>query len=269
MPESAPYQMRVPHSGTCGTVTLNGGTIGTVDPAEQARIEKSLRERLATPKYPAIFYLPQAFEVHSHEPVVAAPKGTARCSSVARSERGLGGSRAGWGGAVREPVSCALAAGHVGPHKGVSLPISMSKMQSHWEWSDSPAVGSKGAGVPEDAAEMGPVAIATFSGRVFDGTNQGVPGMLPPSLPIAELWRHAGLRYRVGFLVSAVSLAALMVFLWLFLSEPRWPFAAAMGVALVISTLAAVQAGEAMGSYQRRLKALGGDTPVSKTLLGD
>ena len=156
-----------------------------MDPAEQARIEKSLRERLATPRYPAIFYLPQALEVHSREPVAATPKGTTRCSSVARSERGLSGTRAGWGGAVREPVSCALEAGHAGPHKGVSLQISMSKMQSRWEWSDSPAVGSKGAGVPEDAAEMGPAAIATFSGRVFDGTNQGVQGMVPPSgLPL-------------------------------------------------------------------------------------
>lgn len=72
----------------------NGGTIGYVDQGEQARIEKSLRDRLAKPKYPAIFYLPQAFEVHSPETVVAPHTGTARCPSVARSERGIGGSRA-------------------------------------------------------------------------------------------------------------------------------------------------------------------------------
>ena len=245
----------------------NGGTIGTVDSAEQVRIEKSLRERLAKPKYPAIFYLPQAFEVHSSEPVAVTPKGTSRCSSVARSERGLSGSRAGWGGAVREPVSCALEAGHAGPHKGVSLLISMSKKQSHWEWSDSRAVGSGAAGVPEDAAEMGPAAIASFAGRVFDGTNEGVQGMIPPSgLPLAELWRHAGLRFRVGFVVCSVSLVTAMVFLWMFLSQPRWQFAAAMGAAFVIFTFAAVQAGAAMARYQQRLKALGSDTSTSKTL---
>ena len=248
----------------------NGGTIGAVDPAEQARIEKSLRERMATPKYPAIFYLPQALEVHSLEPVAATPKGTIRCSSVARSERALGGSRAGWGGAAREPVSCALEAGHAGPHKGVSLPISMSKMQSHWEWSDSPEVGTQDADVPEDAAEMGPAAIASFAGRVFDGANQGVQGLIPPSgLPMAELWRHAGLRFRVGILVSAVCLVTVMVFLWLFLGQPRWQFAAAMGVAFVIFMIAAVQTADVVGRYQRRLKAPVSDNPVSKTLSGD
>lgn len=157
-----------------------------MDLGEQARIEKSLRDRLATPKYPAIFYLPQAFEVHSAEAVVAPPTGTDRCPSVARSERALGGNRAGWGGAVRAPVSCALVADHGGPHKGVSLPTSTSKMHTHWEWSDSPEAGSGGSGVPEDAATMGPAAIATFSGRVFDNTNQGVQGLVPPSLPMAD-----------------------------------------------------------------------------------
>jgi len=172
---------------------------------EQARIEKSLRERLATPKYPAIFSLPQAFEVHSPDTVVAPPTGTARCPSVVRSERGLGGSRAGWGGAVREPVSCALAPGHGGHHKGVSFPISLSKMHTHWEWSDSPKSGSRGSGVPEDAAVMGPTAIASFSGRVVDNTNQGVQGLVPPSLPVADLWRHAGPRFRIGIVGVAVS----------------------------------------------------------------
>jgi hypothetical protein len=66
-----------------------------MDSAEQARIEQTLRKRLGTPKYPAIFYLPQAFEVHSPEVIEAPPAGTTRCPSVARSERGLGGSRAG------------------------------------------------------------------------------------------------------------------------------------------------------------------------------
>ena len=51
----------------------------------------------------------------------------------------------------------------------------MSKTHSHWEWSDDPEPDSDRAGVPEDAAEMGPAAIASFSGRVFDGSNEGVP----------------------------------------------------------------------------------------------
>ncbi len=247
----------------------NGGTIGAVDSAEQARIEKSLRKKLATPKYPAIFYLPQAFEVHSHESVAAPPTGSTRCSSVARSERGISGTRAGWGGAVREPVSCALEKGHAGPHKGRSFPFSASKMQSHWEWSEPPAVGSKGDGIPEDAAELGPAAIASFSGRVFDGTNQGVQGVLPPSLPMAELWRHAGLRFRIEILVGAVSIVAATALLMLFLSHPRWQIAAAMGAAFVIFAVASVRSGEAMGQYQQRLKALSGDTSASKTLLED
>ena len=142
-------------------------------------------------------------------------------------------------------------------------------MQSHWEWSDFPTVGSKDASIPEDAAEMGPAAIASFSGRVFDGTNQGVPALLPPSLPVAELWRQAGPRFRVAFLVSTVSLVTLMVSLWLFLYQQRWQFAAAMGVALITLTFAGVQAGQAVGSYHRRLQALGGDAPASKTQLGD
>jgi hypothetical protein len=247
----------------------NGGKIGTVDSAEQARIEKSLRKKLATPKYPDIFYLAQAFKVHSHESVAAPPTGTTRCSSVARSERGISGTRAGWGGAIREPVSCALEEGHSGSHKGVSFPFSASKMQSHWEWSDPPVIGSKGADVPEDAAEMGRAAIATFSGRVFDGTNQGVQGMLPPSFPMAELWRHAGVRFRIDILVGAVSIVAATVLVMAFLSQPRWQVAAAMGAAFVIFVVAGVQAGEAMGRYQQRLKALGGEILASKPPLGD
>jgi len=240
--------------------------LDTVDPAEQARIEKDLRERLAKPRYPAIFYLPQAFEVHTLEPVPATPKGTPRCTSVARSERDLDGNRAGWAGVVREPVSCALELGHAGPHKAASFPLSLSKMQAHWEWGDSPAVGSGGAGVPEDASEMGPAAIASFSGRVFDGNNQGLPGMSPsPGPPLAELWRHAGFRFRAGSLGLALSLVAGMVFMWLFLDDLRWQFIAACGVAVVIAVYASVQAGQAAGNYQRLLQTPGGHTPVSET----
>ena len=158
---------------------------------------------------------------------------------------------------MRDPVSCALPAGHGGPHKGVSLPTSMSKMHTHWEWSESPEIGSGGSGVPEDAAVMGPVAIASFSGRVFDNMNEGVQGLLPPSLPMAEFWRHAGIRFRIGIVGGAVSLVVATIFLWLFIGQPRWQFAVAIGVSYVFFTVALVQAGRAIRSYQDRIKGLG------------
>jgi hypothetical protein len=86
---------------------------------------------------------------------------------------------------------------------------------------------------------------------------------------MAELWKHAGLRFRVGIVASAVCFGIMLVSLWLFLNQQRWQFAAAIGVALVGLTLAGVQAGEAMGRYQRRLKALGGNTPLTKNLPGN
>jgi hypothetical protein len=243
---------------------------GHVDDAEQARIEKDLRMRLAKPKYPAIFYLSQAYEVHSPEPVPAAPMGTTRCTSVARSERDLGGNRAGWAGVVREPVSCALEAGHSGPHKTASFPISMSKVQSHWEWSDPPVVGPGYDGVPEDAIEMGPAAIASFSGRLFDGNNQGLPWTDASSRPpFAELWRHAGFRFRAGIMGSAAGLVAGMVFLGLFLNDPRWQSIVVCGVAYVIGVYALVQANQAVMNYQGRPKSQAGQTPVSKSPPGN
>ena len=157
---------------------------------------------------------------------------------------------------MREPVSCALVAGHSGHHKGVSLPTSMSKTHSHWEWSDDPEPDSDRAGVPEDAAEMGPAAIASFSGRVFDGSNEGVQGLLPPGLPIVDPWRHAGLRFRLGLIGCTIGLALAMVSLWLFLDQPRWQFAVWMGVGFVIAGVASVPTGAAIGDYQRRVANL-------------
>lgn len=228
-----------------------------------------MRKRLAAPRYPAIFYLPQAHEAHSLEVVSAPPKRTVRCSAVARSERGISGSRAGWGGAVREPVSCALEAGHAGLHKGVSLSVSVSHMQAHWEWSQSDTQGMPGDGVPEDAAEKGPAAIATFSGRIFDGSNQGVQGLLPPGVLLGDPWGHAGLRFRIGIVSGAVSLVVVTVFLWLLIGHPRWQFAAAMGLAYVFSTIALVQAGAAMRSFQDRISGLGGQVQASDSPLTD
>ena len=234
-----------------------------MDDADQARIEKDLRKRLATPRYPAIFYLPQAYEVQSPDPIQAPPKGISRCTSVARSERDLGGNRGGMGGVVREPVSCALEAGHGRPHKTRSFPIPLSRLQSHWEWSDSPVVETGTDGVPEDAAEMGPAAIATFSGRVFDGNNQGIPWTDVSARPsFAELWRHAGLRFRAACLASAVVLIAGMVFLALFLNDPQWQFIVVFGVAYVLTVFGAVQAGQAISQYQRLLKAQGSHSPA-------
>jgi hypothetical protein len=110
---------------------------------------------------------------------------------------------------------------------------------------------------------MGPAAVALLSGRVFDNTNQGVQGLLPPSLPMADLWRHAGLRFRIGIVGGAVSLVVATVFLWLFIGQPRWQFAVAMGVACVVFTVVLVQAGGAMRSYQDRIKGLDAHVPVS------
>lgn len=233
-----------------------------MDDAEQQRIEKDLRKRLATPRYPAIFYLPQAYEVESLDPVQPPPKGIPRCTSVARSERDLGGNRGGMGGVVREPVSCALKEGHGGPHKARSFPIPLSKLQSHWEWSESPVVEGGTNGVPEDAAAMGPGAIATFSGRIFDGNNQGVPWTDASSRPsFAELWRNAGLRFRAACLASALVLTTGMVFLALFLNDPKWQFIVVFGVAYILTVVGAAQAGVAMSKYQRLLKAQGSHSP--------
>jgi hypothetical protein len=234
-----------------------------VDDAEQQRIEKDLRKRLAKPKYPPIFYLPQAYEVHSPEPPPATHNGS-RCTSVARSERDLGGNRGGMGGVVREPVSCALQAGHGGPHQSTSFPVPTSKIRSHWEWTDSLPVGSSGDGIPEDAERMGPAAIASFSGRVFDGNNQGIPWTDSSSLPpFAELWSQAGFRFRAAVIGSAAGLVAGMVLMGLFLNHPRWQIIVGCGVALAICTYAVVQASKAAWSYQGRLRSQGGQTPIS------
>jgi len=145
----------------------------------------------------------------------------------------------------------------------------MSHTQSHWEWNESETPGLPGDGVPEDAAEMGPGAIATFSGRIFDRSNEGVQGLVPPSLPMGDLWGHAGLRFRIGIVSGAVSLVVATVFLWLFIGHPRWQFAVAMGLAYVFFTVALVQAGAAMRSYQERIKGLGGQVRVSGSPLTD
>ena len=164
-------------------------------------------------------------------------------------------------------MSCALETGHGGPHKTRSFPIPTSKMQAHWEWSDSTPIESGGNGVPEDAARMGPAAIASFSGRVFDGNNEGLPWTDSSSRPpFAELWSHAGFRFRAAVIGSATGFVAGMILMELFLNGPRWPLIVACVVALTIATFALGQASQAARSYQRRLKAKDGQTPVSDSM---
>lgn len=138
----------------------------------------------------------------------------------------------------------------------------MSELHTHWEWSNVPAGSASGDGVPEDAALMGPTAIATFSGRVFDATNQGVEGLLPPGIPMAELWVHAGLRFRIGVIVSGTGLLVAMIFVWLFIGQPRWQFATAMGIATVVFVVGVVQAVAAMQTHQRQIAALDAHVPA-------
>jgi hypothetical protein len=103
---------------------------------------------------------------------------------------------------------------------------------------------------------MGAAAIASFSGRVFDGNNQGLPWMDSSSRPpFAELWSHAGFRFRAAVIGSAIVLITGMVFLVLFLNDPKWQFIVVFGVAYVLTVFGAVQAGQAMSKYQRLIKA--------------
>ena len=52
-----------------------------MDPDEQIRIERELRQRLAKPKYPPVIDLPQAHVVKSREPISAHAAGVERCQS--------------------------------------------------------------------------------------------------------------------------------------------------------------------------------------------
>lgn len=222
-----------------------------MDPAERERIEASLRKRLATPKYPAIFNLPQAHEVRTSEQI-APPRKQVRCPSVARCERGLSGTRAGWGGAIREPVSCALEIGHDGLHKGVSFPATPSRSLAHWEWEET-AAGEPQPDAPEDAALVGAVAVATFAGRTFDGANTGVDGLLPPvGHQYAEWWTHAGPMFRTGAVLAMLGAICFGVALWMFLDRPTWQSALAMGCGFTLFMISAILVGRSVTSYQRR-----------------
>jgi hypothetical protein len=110
-----------------------------MDDAEQQRIEKRLRKRLAKPRYPAIFYLPAAYWVHVPGPFDLAAEGQERCPSFARAEIVYGGVHGGAGAVERRKVRCEMPLGHDGPH---SLAAIKRPLSDYWEarqWrTDSP-----------------------------------------------------------------------------------------------------------------------------------
>jgi hypothetical protein len=103
-----------------------------MDPDEQIRIERELRQKLTKPSYPPIFDLPQARIVKSREPVSAAVTGVERCRSEGRAEEITGGWIGGNGIVDRHAVSCVLEAGHPGPHVTESINLVSSKKLGHW-----------------------------------------------------------------------------------------------------------------------------------------
>jgi len=105
-----------------------------VDAEEQRKIESELRRKLAQPRYPPIFNLPQAHLVKGKERVVPAPAGVDRCPSQGRSEEIIGGSWGGNGIVNRQTVLCVLGRGHDGPHMTETLATPLSKMLEHWQW---------------------------------------------------------------------------------------------------------------------------------------
>jgi len=106
-----------------------------MDSAEQARIERELRQRLAKPEYPPIFDLAQAYVVQAKQPIAAAEQGVTRCESEGRAEETTGGWIGGNGIVDRHAVRCVLEAGHAGPHVTDSFQMPMSKKFGHWQWS--------------------------------------------------------------------------------------------------------------------------------------
>jgi len=80
--------------------------IGEQDSDEQIRIELELRQKLAKPRYPPIWELPQAYVVKSREPVSAAAGIVERCLSVGRAEDTTGGSIGGHSIVDRHKVNC-------------------------------------------------------------------------------------------------------------------------------------------------------------------
>ena len=105
-----------------------------VDPDEQLRIERELRQKLAGPQYPPIFDLPQAHVIRSREPVSVAAGWVERCRSVGRAEETTGGWIGGNGIVDRREVNCVLEGGHRGPHMTESFNLVSSSKLGQWQW---------------------------------------------------------------------------------------------------------------------------------------
>jgi hypothetical protein len=108
--------------------------MGDMDPDEQIRIERELRQKLAKPKYLPIFDLPQAHVVKSKERVLPPQVGLDRCPSQARSEETTSGAWGGNGIVNRQTAHCVLRAGHMGPHMTESFAMMLTKKLGHWQW---------------------------------------------------------------------------------------------------------------------------------------
>jgi hypothetical protein len=117
-----------------------------MDDPEQQRIEKRLRERLAKPRYPAIFYLPAAYWVHVPGPFDVAAEEQERCPSVARAETVYGGVHGGAGVVERRKVRCEMPLGNNGSH---SLAAIRRPLSHYWEarqWRKDPRDSSSSPG---------------------------------------------------------------------------------------------------------------------------
>ena len=102
-----------------------------MDDAEQERIEKELRARLAKPRYPAIFTLPVSHVIAVKGPFPTAEKGQPRCQEIARAEIVVEGRP---GLVDRHQVQCELPQGHDGPHSLAATRLHWSKQWRARQW---------------------------------------------------------------------------------------------------------------------------------------
>ena len=249
---------------------VSSGTIEYVEPSEAGVVSnRPCGRRWRKPRYPAIFYLPQAFEAHGPKPVPVAPEGTPRCSSVARSEKGLGGSRAGWGG-VRPESPSAVS------EKSTTVGLTCQRRsQTQLRRSRRTGSGRTSRQAPTrptmGSQRMRPFMVLPLLLRCHQAAGMRAitkvsPGSpFPVNCPGRELWEARRLPFpRSGIAIGAIGLATVMVAVWLFLSSPKWQFAVVLGCSFAIATFAFLQAGLAIGSYRRASgSAAGRVSPIS------
>jgi hypothetical protein len=109
--------------------------MGFMDDADQQRIEKRLRERLAAPKYPPIFDLPPSRVVEVKNLPEVAEEGQPRCGAIARAvTTTTGGGFWGTGAVYRREVKCEMPPGHDGPHSLAAKRIPLSKKWQARQW---------------------------------------------------------------------------------------------------------------------------------------